>query len=238
MQTCELCSENGPLIKCSHVFPQWLNKLCPTGNRPFRLVSPVDGEYEQRSQTGSYGEFVCQSCETMFGKWDNHASKILKRPPVQTAKGWCFGEYDFNQMMLFYLSVLWRAHACKHVFFNDMDLMEHADRVGRILLDQGSNGFDGFEVIPSCSAHWLSSGFMDPRFVQIDDVTYCQLYMARFQAFIKVDDNPGVERLQPYVIAGNQPLCMLEKTFDEFGELATFVNTAQINMEKKNARNR
>jgi len=70
---CKLCKSLGPLVPKSHVIPQWMYKMLPQDKRPMQIASSHPAEHQQKSPTGIWGSFVCQSCEDRFSTWDNYA---------------------------------------------------------------------------------------------------------------------------------------------------------------------
>jgi hypothetical protein len=70
-------------------------------------------EHEERSRKGIWEKFLCPEYEAKFGKLDDYAKKILGKYPIPTAdaEGWIFGNYDYEQLKLFFfVSVM--AYAC------------------------------------------------------------------------------------------------------------------------------
>lgn len=234
--SCKLCNSPGPLHPKSHVIPQWMYKMLPQDGRPMQIASSHHGEHQQKSRTGIWGSYVCPSCEKIFAAWDNYAAKILRQQPTTTAQGWNFGPYEHTQMKFFFLSILWRAHACEHQFVEPVDLNSHAKPLGECLHRKDMKALCEYEVIPTWSSHFLSLGVMTPVRVVIESVTYWQLYLPRFQALIKVDSSPGAPCLQTFAMAEKSSLCMLEKKFNEFGETETVEHVTKKNQKKKNAK--
>ena len=134
--------------------------------------------------------------------------------------------------------MLWRASACGQAFFQTVDLEDKQAQLAVALLAADDACLNAFDVWASCSQHLYAWGVLTPIEVAIECVPYWQLYMPRFQALIKVADQPGAPCVQPYKLKPNAPLCMLEKTFNEFGEIKTVEQVALANMKKKNAKRR
>ncbi|MBU0673020.1 MAG: hypothetical protein KJ950_00070 [Proteobacteria bacterium] len=263
---CKLCNSPEPLHPCSHVIPQWMYEMLPMDNRRMRIASSHQGEWEQRSLTGIYGTFVCRKCEDRFATWDGYAAAVLRRQPTATTQGWDFGQYDYARLKRFFLSIMWRIHACEK-FFEEVDLGSYVNPLAKCLLNDDTNALRDFEVVPTWCPHllaldetepgWLysyggmapikvqiksipcwvnSHGVMTPVRVMIESVPYWQLYLPLFQALIKVEPGPGAPCLQPFVMAEKSSLCMLEKTFTEFGEAKTGEHVVTENQKKKNAK--
>ena len=212
--------------------------MLPQDGRPMKIASSYQGEFEKKSPTGFYGKFVCQKCEDRFTHWDTYASEVLRRVPNLTDNGWDYGPYKYGELTRFYLSVLWRASACGQAFFQTVDLEDRQAQLALALLSTDDACLDVFDVWASCSQHLYAWGVLTPIEVVIESIPYWQLYMPRFQALIKVADQPGAPCVQPHKLKSNAPLRMLEKTFNEFDEIKTVEQVALANMTKKNAKRR
>lgn len=236
VDTCKLCGIKSALVPRSHVIPQWMYALLAHDGRPMKIASSHLGEFEKKSPTGIYGKFVCQTCENLFSRWDDHAAIVLRRTPTSTGGGWDYGTYSYGDLTRFYLSVLWRASACEHPFFETVDLGHRAAVLAKALLSTNNTDLTEFEVWPSCSAHLYACGLLPTIEVPIESIPYWQLYMPKFQALIKVAAQSGAPCVQPEKMTPNGPLLMREKTFTEFGEVEIVEQVARANMDKKNAR--
>ena len=230
---CKLCGAAGDLVRRSHVIPRWMYDLMPNDGRNFKVISGFNGEYEQRSQSGLYDSFVCQGCENRFQVWDDYAAKVLRKEPQLTADGIDFGPYEYGKLARFYLSVLWRMHACSHPFAA-VDLDAAAAPLGKALMGSDDAALSGYEIVPTWSRHFLSLGIIGPRWVEYDCVRYWKLYMPRFQVLINVGSLPGSPRIFPWTLKAGTPLLMLEETF-ESGETEIALKAVSANMERKDA---
>jgi hypothetical protein len=238
VETCKLCGDQSPLVPRSHVVPQWMYELLPVDQHRFRIASSASREFEQRSPTGIYGRFVCQTCEDLFSRWDAHAADVLRRPPTLSPFGWEYGEYHYGHMTRFYLSILWRASASGQPFFESVSLRDRAPALAAAVRSIDDASLSTFDVWPTCSGHMLALGLLSPIEVQIESVPYWQLYLPRFQALIKIADGQGAPCVQPHKLVPSTSMRMSEKTFTEFGEVATATRVFKANLEKKNDRSR
>mgnify|MGYP000414388524 CR=1 FL=1 len=242
VESCKLCGKQAQLVGCSHVIPQWmyamLQALLPQDSRPMKISSSHKNEFEKKSPTGFYGKFVCQACENLFSRWDDHAAIVLRRTPEMTSNGWGYGSYKYGDLTRFYLSVLWRASACGQAFFETVDLKSKGAKLATALLSTDDACLSAFDIWPSCSSHLLAHGVLTPIEVTIESVPYWQIYMPRFQVLIKIVDGPGAPCVQPHKLQPNPRLCLREKTFTEFNEETTAMQVFKANLEKKNARRR
>ncbi len=232
--TCKLCGATTALVRRSPVIPRWMYDLLPNDGRNFRIISGVGNEHEQRSQSGLYDTFACSNCEDRFQKLDDYAAKVLRKTPQVTASGFDFRSYDYGKLARFYLSILWRMHACC-LPIATIDLGAASAPLAQALLGGDEAVLDGYEIIPTCSRHILSMGIMGPRWVEYDAVRYWKLYMPRFQILINITGQPGSPRFKSWLMRAGIPLRMLEDTF-ESGEAEIAAHAIRVNMERKDAR--
>ena len=238
---CKLCGSIENLVKKSHVIPLWMYEF-----GAMRLLSTYPNEHEQRSHTGIYGQFVCSNCEDKFQKWDDYAAKVLRaESSIKTIKAlptdiqvYDFGQYNYLKLKLFFLSVLWRSHACDHHFFSEIDLGSFAPIIESCLLYENKEQIDLFDIIATYSNKIIVCGVVNPRIVQIENIYYWQLYLPHYQALIKVDDSPGYSGFKPILLSEYNPLYMVEKSFEEFDEIKYFHNIFLENQRKKSVKAR
>lgn len=235
---CKLCGAESASFPDSHVIPQWMYGLLPNDGRAMKVASSHNREFEKKSRTGIYEKFVCHCCENRFSCWDSYAAVVLRRTPNMTCDGWDYNTYNYGELTRFFLSVLWRASACGHQFFETVDLKGEKGKLATALLSTDDTSLDGFEVWPSYSSHFLAHGVLTPIEVTIESVSYWQIYMPRFQVLIKIVDGPGAPCVQPHKLQPNPRLCLREKTFTEFNEEATAMQVFRANLGKKNAKRR
>ncbi len=120
---CRFCGEERKLIK-AHIIPRSFYRIDPTDRQPSRLVTNVEGRYTQKIRSGIYdSSLVCEECEHRFGPLDDYANELLLKSWDKFEKiadcGQCiayrFPKFDYCLLKLFFISVLWRAHASRHV---------------------------------------------------------------------------------------------------------------------------
>ncbi|MDI6034190.1 hypothetical protein QLS91_14000 [Flavobacterium sp. LB2P84] len=55
---------------------------------------------------------------------------------------------DYTKLKLFFLTILWKSHVSKNLFFKEIDLGEgYAERLRKMILDRDAGAEDEFEVI-------------------------------------------------------------------------------------------
>ena len=145
---CKLCLEEKPLIKKSHIIPDFQYKemfdekhrIIRISQEEQRSFSIPDGEYEPN--------ILCADCDNvLIGGWESYASQIFyggTNPPIiaenfRKPDGLEFLQVrgvDYEKFRLFLLSVVWRASISKRPFFANVSLGPHEEKIRRILIDR------------------------------------------------------------------------------------------------------
>lgn len=159
---CRLCLENRPLIKQSHIIPEFMFKrLMSTGDQAFLKgykdkFSP-DPKFKP-VQTGLFEKHIlCSRCDNeIIGSFENYASRVLSNGPQRkrvkvsvqhhvTEKGTSFFRYsniDYAQFKLFLLSLIWKSSVSSNEMFESVKLGPH-EEVIRNMIVNGNPGKEG-----------------------------------------------------------------------------------------------
>ena len=154
---CRLCGTSGPLLKKSHIIPDFLFRATDVYDEGHRLLIVHPAEYARglgrvrRPPTAPYDpDILCQRCDgVVLGDYDSYASRLLfEAPPALIPKPSAvyyklqegFGElhitdFDSAKLKLFLLSVLWRAHVSKHDYFTEVDLGQYEAEIRAIIFE-------------------------------------------------------------------------------------------------------
>lgn len=133
---CKLCGQNAKLIK-AHIIPKSLYKdLRDSDGGVSKLITNTVGVHSKRIPVGLYDpQIVCEDCERFFSPWDDYAKwffeKNVPNPVIDKGRivAYDYGITDYKNLKLFFISLLWRAHASSQPFFGRIDLGPHeADR--------------------------------------------------------------------------------------------------------------
>lgn len=161
---CQLCLQEKPLLKKSHIIPNFLYKRLFGSDH--RLVNMSIGDFKDYKYTysGFYEkDILCKECDTiLLSRLETYASDCIyfngsqrTRSTIETEllggqetlPAVRFHNLDYTKIKLFFLSILWRAHISKHEFFKDVDLGPYADRLRKMLLTNDAGKEEEFEVI-------------------------------------------------------------------------------------------
>ena len=169
--TCKLCEKDKPLIRKSHIIPDFMYKGMFDENdklvlQPFRqgtvenweIKKPSDGEYE--------GGLLCEECDNVLlgHYYEDYASKAMyggqlpksECPIFQS----CISQHEigfikcenlnYHKFKLFLLSILWRASISTRTFFSEINLdKSDADKIRQMLLAKNGGMVDEFPIFIS-----------------------------------------------------------------------------------------
>ncbi|MEO7311717.1 MAG: hypothetical protein ABIX01_15040 [Chitinophagaceae bacterium] len=174
MKTCKLCLQKKPLIKKSHIIPDFMYKEMFDENhklivQPFRqgtvekyeIKRPSDGEYE--------GGLLCDDCDNnLLGHFENYSSKALyggklrenECPIFQN----CISQHgigfikcerlNYHKYKLFLLSILWRASISTRPFFSEIILTsEHEEEIRNMMLTKDGGDVAKYPIFVSSYAN-------------------------------------------------------------------------------------
>lgn len=153
---CQLCHSNQKLLKKSHIIPDFMYEGL-FDNKHFTLYVNIDEmQVIGKKPTGIYDKnILCHKCDNeVIGKYESYSSKILKNgklserlKPIVTkyTKEKDVGKIsleniDYTKFKLFLLSMLWKGHISKNVFFKDIDLGQKYSEQIRTMLLKGDPG--------------------------------------------------------------------------------------------------
>ena len=142
VDTCALCRKRGRL-KDSHILPKFLWKnsgVIGDGNK-YDLLSFTNPQTSKFHQQDGIKEFLCcGSCEGKMSRWEDAAKRVWFndnspfRHPVPHPAGYELGQIPYQEMKLFFMSVLLRMDATKNPFFCAVNLGSDRLRLRRMLM--------------------------------------------------------------------------------------------------------
>ena len=223
---CKFCGNEKELIR-AHIIPESLYPADENGNR---MQFVLDGRGERPKSKLQNGEFdtdlVCRECEDLFNTGDNYAKQLLvdRRSEVRakkTEQGATYFEYtdvNYKSLKLFFISLLWRAHASSRRNFDQVDIGAKHEADIRRMIREGDPGLpDDFAVVMLRA----KSGPLDkmgaaptPRRMP-DSIRVYEFLLFGYIAYVKVDQRPyGYQFINGQLTSG-MPLLMLEIPIEE-----------------------
>src|SRR5262245_18984532 len=162
---CRLCCLTKPLLKRSHIIPDFMykglydskhriNKVAPASllrGRP-RIERPRTGEYE--------ADILCNTCDNnILGSYESYAQLLYerKRAPANlitkeftNSTGFSFTQLvniDYTRFKLFLLSILWRASISSRPFFKEVKLGPYENNIRKMIFEGNADGQETFPIL-------------------------------------------------------------------------------------------
>ncbi len=200
---CKFCGQYKKLVD-SHIIPKGLYwGLKDESGKVAQIVSPFEGEHRMRRGIGIYDQFLCSEHEEQFNSWDTYAISLLRdKTPMQVDDGWIFEHVDYELLKLFFISLLWRAHAADNSFFN-IALGSHGDKLKKNIKDKNAGTPDEYAVLLGRSEELIAKGVIDPKKQRCYGVNFIRFYFPCYVALIKVDQRPLPNSLKQYALNGS-----------------------------------
>lgn len=229
MGDCKLGGERDVKLIKAHIIPHSLYGSNLNGvEGPARLLSNLPDQYPKRAPLGVYDDtIVCESCEAKFSPWDQYAHQLLVKEPYSELRngekvvGHQYDAYDYVRLKLFFVSLLWRAHASSQKFFSKVNVGPHADRLAEMVLTGDPGEPDEYAVVIARFDQPEADGFLDPHPARIpaSPVNLMRMYFAQHLFFIKVDKRSMPFPLSKFMLKPGQPLVVLLRNFVDSKEL-------------------
>jgi hypothetical protein len=228
MPSCKLCGLNAKLVK-AHIIPKsfWEIQV----GQPLQMLTNIQGEFPRRSNIGVYDNtIICQACERSFSNYDNHSAKVFlsknsRLKPIRDAMGNLLAllaeNIDYSLMKLFDVSVLWRAAASSHRFFEKVQIgTKFFEQARRMLVDRNPGDAQEFGMF---FARWKADEhepiLMDPFRERFGGVNFYRFYLGRVLIYIKVDQRKVPEAFERLVLRPGAPAVLVCRDLQRSKEL-------------------
>lgn len=158
---CQLCLKDKILLKNSHIIPNFMYKGLFDKKHKIVSVNLFDYNDKKVYQTGFKDkDILCADCDNgVIGAYERYASNSIfgdhKKLNVEIYNGDAvvvpyirFKNLDYNNLKLFFLSILWKSHLSINPFFKEIDLgKKYAEQVRQMLINRDGGAEDSFEVV-------------------------------------------------------------------------------------------
>lgn len=227
MKTCKYCNKHFSKLADSHIIPraffEYTKNVSGLKEKETMLsVTNTKGVYPYKRMTiGIYdNKLVCEEHEKIFGVYDDYAIRVLlkrERSHINVLSGnihvgWSVKNVDFQKLMLFFISVLWRALASDLDVFKRIDCKETLKKSKKLIQSSSYSG-DFFSVLIGRFTDTVGLGMMVDPYVQvIDGVRFFKFYPgAGYIFFIKADTKPVPKVFSPFILTNNKPMFILNR---------------------------
>jgi hypothetical protein len=166
---CKLCKERKPLLKKSHIIPEFFYAQSGVYNDKHQMHSLEVQEYLKSKNfsyryTGVYDpNILCKDCDNvligtletysrqvLFGGLNKNNQIICKnyKNPNDGAEFSLVENVDYKKFKLFLLSILWRASISNQPFFQDIVIPEvFKEKLRTMILNQDPGKFNDFPIV-------------------------------------------------------------------------------------------
>ena len=225
---CKFCGVQGKLLD-SHIIPSGF-----ISGKNF-LASSYRGERQEKSFTGVYDQFLCNDHERQFGVWDDYAIQLLRdQDPIRISKDFfIYRSVNYDLLKLFFISVLWRADATTHKFFDNINLDKHRDILKSHIENKDPGGLHDYSVMLYFSEEVEATVILDPVVKRHMNIDFVLLYLPRFTAIIKVDEKPLPDEFRDQALNDSGKLYLKEKVFRDSIDAQTMQEVAYQNFSRK-----
>ena len=161
----------------------------------------------------------------MFSPWDDYAKwffEINIPTPVQNngrVLAYDYGIPDYHKLKLFFLSLLWRAHASEQPFFQRVNLGPHEADVVAKIKSANPGTPDEFSVVLAKFDHPLAEVIQDPFRSRINGINCYRFYLPLYFFIIKFDKRPFPADLREVMLQPGKNFHALAKDFTRSKEM-------------------
>lgn len=227
VKPCQFCGEEKPLVK-SHIIPRSFYELPlfrqKAPKKALSIISDSENWGPKRQPSGLYDtQLFCEDCEKKFMVYDDYAFKLLYkkrglRKEWRNREGQVIAEYyesyDYGNLKLFFLSVLFRAGISQHDFFQHVTLGPYLDILKETIDIGKTPPANDFAVIMQYYRDGPSGpAIFPPSSQRIENVTFYCFHLGREVFYIKLDQQQSPFSLRPFVLKPGAPLMLLGVEF-------------------------
>lgn len=224
--TCKFCRNERALVR-AHIIPE---ALFPRDEKGSRLQYVLDGNGERpRSKlpSGDYDpNLVCRQCEDRFHTGDDYAKRFLvdgrnNCRRIAESVGSALYEYsdvDYRKLKLFFVSLLWRAHATSLRAFEKVVLPTKYEAMARKMIanqDPGPAKDFGVIIIRIADGPLVKMGASPtPREIPPNKIQVFDALIFGYLALVKVDQRRYPKPFLDLQLEPGRPLLMVEQAIE------------------------
>lgn len=232
---CRLCMQEAKLVD-AHIIPRSFFEVIKSKGRQdyLMVVSSETSIFDRKSWIGVYDSTIlCSACEKIFSPWDDYAAKLLlpqmrpedilyevpNKPLARVIK-----TYDYNRLMLFFVSLMWRASVSTQSFFSRIDAGPHEEMLKQIILHKDLSLNDCMSVVLAQFGNYddPSQTFFDPYCTKFEQVNFSVFFFATYVVYIKMDKRPMPQSFNKAVLKPDQPMIIILRDFQNSSDRHVF----------------
>jgi hypothetical protein len=240
MTICKFCGQPAKLVR-AHIIPRGLyGEFQDENGAVTKLISSEAENHPKRIPIGIYDpDLVCASCESQFSPWDDYAVSFFRdtEPEALLSSageviGYKYPTANYTNLKLFFMSLLWRAHATHNAFFNRVNLGPWASDLQHRIAAKDPGHPRDYSVLIAKYDDPLSGAMFEPLRLNVQGVNYYRFYLPHHRIYIKVDKRPFPTLFERFMAKPDEPFYVFIKDYSADGERQLMLNIVARNMAK------
>lgn len=222
--TCLLCGKSEELVKISHIIPKCMYKGMENDKNKIGVsILKNNIKTESEIEHRYFDKYIlCLDCERVkLSQLDNYGNRVLfgdqntndlfKSTAFEylNAKVCVIENFDNLKLKLFLLSILWRAHISRHIFFDNINLYARAEIIRQAILSNDLKSCEDVKISIfglMFNRNKLMKAIPKPRHIVSESIdVYSFMIYGIVYNFIYRDDN-NTFHLGENILRENQPL--------------------------------
>jgi hypothetical protein len=241
---CRWCDGEEMRLVDSHIIPRSFYRKV-RGDGKYALMVAANPELKnQQWQNGVHDNFLCLPCEKRFCAWDDHGysvlSKKLDEHRLITDRlngfplGYALHNADNGLLKRFFLSVLWRANACKHPFFEKVKLGPYGERIKAALIDENDEKVREYKiiVISICEQKYPDIIYL-PYTGKLSGVNVGNISLPNIKVIVNLDRRAWVQDLENVEMSQSRSPTMIRLPFSALPELKSLLQAIRVAKAKR-----
>lgn len=241
LSDCKLCGKQKKLIK-AHIIPGSFYKYSKDNSDYLMLIS--DNDYPKKSRIGVYdNNILCKECDgNIIGIFDNYAKNLLFDQnytimKYSNIKYFKIENFEYDKLMMFFLSMVWRASISKHDFFASVNLGPQYESTIKEIIRTGDLNTNIFSCLLLKYHGHLANFFEAPSRERYNGVNYYRFKFVDYLLIIKVDQRPVLKNFKSLIIQPNRPIYIRYTEFTKSTSFKRLINFAKNNQYFKKLEN-
>jgi hypothetical protein len=189
-------------------------------------------ERQIRSNIGDYDtNILCKDCDTIMEKYDDYGKKLLldqiesfiRHEKNGQVLGWEIQDFNYLNLKLFFLSILWRASISTRPFFRRVSLGFYEDKLKDLIWNEqdDENHIFGCVVAKFLPAdiEGAEKSILDPDNLTLEARNYYRFYFGGYNIWIRVDERGVSDQFKHAEITKGTSLKIVPRDFQKSKEL-------------------
>ncbi|GJL83991.1 MAG: hypothetical protein DHS20C01_36250 [marine bacterium B5-7] len=239
---CKFCDKDKKLCK-SHIIPESFFKFGHVANDNPYLISNKNDHHPQRRPIGEYdNSILCANCENVFSVWEQYGKEILLDRFQEFSEivedgqpiGSSLTDWNYGQLKLFCLSVVWRASVSTQPMFKKVNLGPHDEQIRKLLASRNPTDPDDYaiSIFRFTGVDYGLPTLMPLKIRSTYGLIFYRIYWGDFFFDIKVDKQRTPEKYTLGTLIPGEALIIYNRNIRESREYDILRKIARHNENK------